>query len=247
MENGMNSIYYFAAWTDSGFLLGCDHEHQTATEPVACISYAGGYVIAVENNVLRALTDEEEAECQCAPRLALSSKEPELAYEASGYAVMVRVRFVDGWGWDTWMRFDTYEQAAAHARETNKIVPFGSVEWNALRQSREPVLPTPAVAPRGSQPLRYEGETLVEFVSRLVPSERDQHFLTDSEIAFSVGSEPTKQAETKSETFVDWVLEWINKWEVKELERIYGQQASARIEALRRQLGKLLGTKSQAQ
>ena len=194
----MNSIYYFAAWTDSGFLLGCDHEHQTATEPVACISYAGGYVIAVENNVLRALTDEEEAECQCAPRLALSSKEPELAYEASGYAVMVRVRFVDGWGWDTWMRFDTYEQAAAHARETNKIVPFGSVEWTTLRQSRE--------------------------------RQRD---LTDSKIAFSVGSEPTKQAK-KSGTFIDWVLEWISKWEAKELERIYSLQVPARIEALRK-------------
>jgi len=68
----MNSIYYFAAWTDSGFLLGCDHEHQTVTEAVACISCADGYVIAVENNGLRALTDEEEAECQCAPRLSLS-------------------------------------------------------------------------------------------------------------------------------------------------------------------------------
>jgi hypothetical protein len=57
----MNSIYYFAAWTDSGFLLGCDHEHETVPEAVACISCGGGYVIAVENNVLRALTDEEEA------------------------------------------------------------------------------------------------------------------------------------------------------------------------------------------
>ena len=194
----MNSIYYFAAWTDSGFLLGCDHEHQTVTDAVACISCAGGYVIAVENNVLRALTDEEEAECQCAPRLALSSKVPELAYEASGYAVMVRVRFVDGWGWDTWMRFDTYEQAIAHARNDNRIVPFGSVEWTTLRQSRE--------------------------------RQRD---LTDSNIAFSVGSEPTKQAK-KSGTFIDWVLEWTSKWEAKELERIYSLQVPARIEALRK-------------
>jgi hypothetical protein len=137
----MDSIYYFAAWTDSGFLLGCDHEHQTVTEAVACISYAGGYVIAVENNVLRALADDEEAEFQRAPRLAPSPTVPELKYGASGYAVMVRVRFVDGWGWDTWMCFDTYEQAAAHARETDKIVLFGSVQWIALRQSREPALP----------------------------------------------------------------------------------------------------------
>lgn len=70
----MKSIYYFAAWTDSECLLGCDHEHQTITTAVACISCAGGYVIAVENGVLRALTDDEEAEFQRAPRLALNSK-----------------------------------------------------------------------------------------------------------------------------------------------------------------------------
>jgi hypothetical protein len=51
MENGMNSIYYFAAWTDSGFLLGCDHEHQTVTEAVACISCAGGVAEAVKLRV----------------------------------------------------------------------------------------------------------------------------------------------------------------------------------------------------
>ena len=68
----MNSIYYFAAWTNSECLLGCDHEHQTVTAAVACISCAGGYVIAVENGMLRALTDDEEAEFQRAPRLALN-------------------------------------------------------------------------------------------------------------------------------------------------------------------------------
>ena len=60
----MRSIFYFAAWTDSGCLLGCDHEHQTVTSAEACISHAGGYVIAVEKGVLRALTDAEEAEFQ---------------------------------------------------------------------------------------------------------------------------------------------------------------------------------------
>ncbi len=59
-------MYYFAAWTDSGFLLGCDHQHQTVTSAVACISCAGGYVIAVEDGVLRELNDVEEAEFQLA-------------------------------------------------------------------------------------------------------------------------------------------------------------------------------------
>ena len=60
----MHSIFYFAAWTDGGCLLGCGHEHQTVTSAVACITCAGGYVIAVEKRGLRALTDAEEAEFQ---------------------------------------------------------------------------------------------------------------------------------------------------------------------------------------
>jgi hypothetical protein len=60
----MSSTFYFSAWTDSGCLLGCEHEHQTVTSAAACISCAGGYVVAVENGTLRALTDAEEAEFQ---------------------------------------------------------------------------------------------------------------------------------------------------------------------------------------
>lgn len=229
----MNSIYYFAAWTDSGFLLGCDHEHQTVTETVDCISSisnAGSYVVAVENNVLRALTDDEEAEFQRAPRK--SPAPAVLQYDESGYAVMVRVRFVDGWGWTTWRRFDTYEQAAAHARKGNNIVPFGSAEWHVLRQSREPALPAPASAPQESRPSRCEGETLVEFVSRLVPSPLDQHDPTDREITFSVGSEPLRP------TLIELVSVWINKWEVKVLERIFNLPVPVRIDALRKRLRK---------
>jgi hypothetical protein len=62
----MPSTFYFAAWTDSGCLLGCPHEHQTITSAVACISYAGGYVLAVEKGVLRGLTGAEEVEFQSA-------------------------------------------------------------------------------------------------------------------------------------------------------------------------------------
>jgi hypothetical protein len=51
----MTSIYYSAAWTDSGFLLGCSHQHKTVTEATSCIPCAGGYVVAVENGVMRSL------------------------------------------------------------------------------------------------------------------------------------------------------------------------------------------------
>lgn len=61
----MKTVYYFAAWTDSDCLRGCDHQHKTVTSAVACINIAGGYVIAVENQ-LRELTEAEEAEFQLA-------------------------------------------------------------------------------------------------------------------------------------------------------------------------------------
>ena len=62
----MADIYYLAAWTDSGCILGCDHKHLTVLSAVACISSAGGYVVAVENGTLRPLTSREEQEFQFA-------------------------------------------------------------------------------------------------------------------------------------------------------------------------------------
>ena len=66
--------HYFAAWTDSGCLLGCDHEHPTIASAVACIPCAGGYVVAVENGTLHALNDNEVFEFQAAMYGALSQK-----------------------------------------------------------------------------------------------------------------------------------------------------------------------------
>lgn len=62
----MTPLYYFAAWTDSGCLCGCAHEHATVISAVACISCAGGYVIAVENKEYRQLTEKEEKVFQLA-------------------------------------------------------------------------------------------------------------------------------------------------------------------------------------
>ena len=58
------ALSYFAAWTDSGCLFGCSHQHQTIASAVPCIASAGGYVIAVEDGELRELTSKEEAEFQ---------------------------------------------------------------------------------------------------------------------------------------------------------------------------------------
>lgn len=58
----MASLYYFAAHTDSGCLVGCIHEHATVISAFVCISAAGGYVVAVENGQLRELSKKEERE-----------------------------------------------------------------------------------------------------------------------------------------------------------------------------------------
>lgn len=57
-------VYYVAAYTDSGRLMVCDHQHQTILSAVACISSAGGYVVAVDNGRIRELNPDEESEFQ---------------------------------------------------------------------------------------------------------------------------------------------------------------------------------------
>lgn len=58
----MPSLHYLAAYTDSGWLIVCDHEHATVISAANCRKEAGSYVIAVENGELRELTLKEEVE-----------------------------------------------------------------------------------------------------------------------------------------------------------------------------------------
>lgn len=233
--------YYFAAWTDSGFLLGCDHKHNTVTEAVACISCAGGYVIAVGNGVYRALNDVEEREFESTPRPALSSPPAEVEYEEVGYAVMVRAKFVDGWGWDTWMRFDTHEEASAHAREGSKVVAFGSAEWIELMQVREAAPPLPARECPGDRTFRTEEETLFEFVSRIVPPPLDQHGQTEN-AGVNRRSDACPRSGTSGVTMtpIEFVLDWLDRWEVAFLERIYGIPVPSNARTLSKRLQKVL-------
>jgi hypothetical protein len=239
----MTSLYYFAAWTDSGCLLGCSHEHGTVGEAVACFSCAGGYVVAVENGVLRALMTEEESQFQLA--ISAAYRDRPTAVEAfhndpSGYAVMIPVRFADRWAWTTWRRYDTYEQAAANARTGDKIVPFGSTEWTNLRRSGEPALPVPAVEARTHRLHRSEGESLVNFVLRLLDDYGfgQQATLSDSSLNSNVVL-GVRHYDMQRVTlvlligFIDLVLDWLNQWEVSELERMHAKQVPVWLETLR--------------
>jgi len=237
----MTSLYYFAAWTDSGCLLGCSHEHGTVGGAVACFSCAGGYVVAVENGVLRALTAEEESQFQLAISAAYRDRPTAFHYDTtSGYTVMIPVRFADRWAWTTWMRCDTYEQAVANARTGDKIVPFGSTEWTNLRRGGEPALPVPAVEPRAHRLHRYTGECLVEFVHRFLDDYGfgQQATLSDSSLNSNVVP-GVRHYDMQRVTlvllldFIDLVLDWLNRWEVSELERMHAKQVPVWLETLR--------------
>jgi hypothetical protein len=225
-------MYYSAAWTECGCFIGCSHEHKTVMEAKSCIPCAGGYVVGVENGAMRSLTAEEESEFQCAvpshsthnPAVETTPVAPaEAAVSDPGFAVMIRIRVGDRWTWTTWIRFETYAEAAAHVREGNKVVRFRSPEWAALRQQTEADSPLVINAPRESIPPRGEGETFVEFVLRLLDAYGfDQH------------AEPISDAKHGliNTDVLDSVLNRLDESEVSELERMYAEDKHALLEAL---------------
>lgn len=228
-------MFYSAAWTDSGFLLGCSHEHETIVDADCCIPCAGGYVVGVENGVMRSLTAEEEAEFQRVHYAPRTDKPPvdatpavpaEAAVSDSGYAVMVRLRVGGRWTWTTWMRFETYAEAAAHARDGNKVVRFASEEWAALKQQEwaaQPQHSEAAPRTRETQISRIEGETFVEFVLRILDAYGlDQHAEPISEV----------KHDAVDPDLLGMTLSRLSGWETIELERMYAVDRHALLRAL---------------
>ena len=183
---------YSAAWTEFGCLISCSHEHKTVAEAASCIACAGCYVIGVENGAMRSLTAEEESEFQRAhyerrtdnPAVETTPIAPaEAAASDSGYAVMTRIKVGDRWTGTTWMRFETYAEASAHALDGNKVVRFRSPEWAALRQQSEAASSIVINMPRESVPPQGKGETLLEFVLRFLSTygyAEDEHALMEA-------------------------------------------------------------------
>ena len=249
----MTSICYFAVWTDSGFTLGCSHEHPTIREADECINCAGGYVVATENGVLRALTLDEEAEFQrvhYAPRtdkLPLDAKrtaQEEYRNDGTRYAVMVRIKVADHYKWTTWMTYGTYGEAAAHARRAHSIVAFGSPQWVELKKRTEPVLTNEEHKEvkrstcAANRPTRREGETLVGYVSRLLEAYGVSQALIEDENDYShVARRPVR---VRISDFVAFVLDWLNRWETRELERMHALQVLVWLAALRTRVRRAL-------
>lgn len=78
----MSFTYYLAVDADDRIVFACIHQHQTVTSAVACIAWAGGYVVGVEDGIMRALTDAEEWEFQSAMygRTSTSKLDPGSVY-----------------------------------------------------------------------------------------------------------------------------------------------------------------------
>ena len=244
----MESTYYSAAWTDSGCLFACGHEHATLTKAVTCIPCAGGYVVGIENGVMRSLGPKEKSEFQAviqdhstkpAPHTTVPAASGEQANRDSGYAVMTPIRVVDHWTWGTRMCFENYAQAVAHAR-----TGFASEEWAELKQQTWAKQPqqtdaTPAIymnTARETLPSRVDGEPLVEFVLRLlsaldpagpvpIEGQKDDSSTSESDSQASTIETPTYMAHL--------ILSRLSELEIGKLERMRETDLLALLKALR--------------
>lgn len=167
----------------------------------------------MQNGLHRALNGQEEREYWHARRKPLQAAA--LEYGPSGYAVMTRVRVGDDWTWATWKRCETFEDAVALARAEDMVVRFGSARWNALLQSREPSSPAPEVTSAEAQVPRRQGESLVEYVSRVAPSPRARETTTANFLA------PPISDEVPRGTFIEFVLDWIAECEERLSEKVH--------------------------
>ena len=170
----MISTRYCAAWLECGCLVTCGHSHESVGEAVACIRNAGAYVVAVHFGTIQSLNHAEEAQFQFAlhnPRRQNVVAAPPAIASAesidSRYAIMTRIQVGDQWTWTTWICFATYAEAAAHAREGDKVVRFRSAEWHELRRQTTVRAPRHACANTDLFPISQD-ETLVETVFRLL-------------------------------------------------------------------------------
>jgi hypothetical protein len=160
---------------------------------------------------------------------------------------MTPIWVVDHWSWATWMCFDTFAQAVAHARKGNKVVRFASEEWAALKQQEcaaqpqqtEATPPTLMNAVRESLSARGEVETFVDRVLRLLDAYGlDQHAESISDAkSGSVDdstSESNKQTSMIEPAFMDrLILSRLSELEIGQLERMCDDDIPALFNAFR--------------
>lgn len=213
------------------------------------------YILATENGVLRALTVDEEAEFQRAlyePRTgmpaldAIRAAEERYRNDGARYAVMVRIKVVDHYQWTTWMTYSTYDEAAARTAKVHRVLAFGSPQWVELMRHTEPVRSDeetkefkPSTRFPNNRPTRREGATLVEYVNGFLEAYGiSRPTLVGERKDYShVARRPVR---VRISDFVGFVLGWLNRWEIRELERLYVLQVPGWLEALGKRVRRTL-------
>ena len=86
------------------------------------------------------------------------------------------------------------------------------------------------MAGAANSPARGAGESLVEFMSRSLEAYGVGSAEREDDGHSHVTQKPLPSPESD---FVQFVLNWLNEWDTKELERMHALQVSARLEELR--------------
>jgi hypothetical protein len=162
---------------------------------------------------------------------------------------MTPIWVIDHWTWATWMCFDTYAKAAAHTRKGSKVVRFRSPEWAALKQQEwtaqppqtEAASPIFMNAPSESLPARWEVETFVERVLRLLDAyDLDQHAEPNSDVKHGQKGDATcdsnQQMSMIEPAFMArMILSRLSESEIRQLERVCDDDIPALLNALQHQ------------
>jgi len=132
------------------------------------------------------------------------------------------------------MCFATYAEAA----NARGIVALGSPEYEALLQQTEAAASVPANQRPESLPRRAKGETLLDFVLRLMTEygvdRPPEPILTESREGDPSTLESKKPTSTSQTTLsmVDLVVSLLSELEISELERLYAEDKNALVEVL---------------
>jgi hypothetical protein len=112
-------------------------------------------------------------------------------------------------------------------------VQFGSAQWAALRQHREPALPQAAIAPPHARRYRRKDEMFIDFVLRCL----NQYGLDQPDASCEPAGPKRRDSSSVALAilidFIDLVLNWIDSWELGELERLHAKQVPVWLEHMR--------------
>jgi hypothetical protein len=165
--------------------------------------------------------------------------------------IMTSIRYTVGWDdsgclLSCWHEHPTISEAAecincagayVLAIENGVLRSLTADEQREFQQvNHAPIdTPPPVRAMSVNRPMRREGETLVEYVGRVLEAYGiNQPTLTRE------GNQRSHVSAVRTSNLVSSVFGWLDKWETRELERIFALQVPAWVEALGKRVRRVL-------